>query len=182
MIKILKALSILVILISLSQKTYSQVYLGGAGVISQFSPSALEEYRGFGAIIQRQINLKDRFSLTPTFQGNLLTDKQYLEFSPEFYTTVSLATHINYDIISTKKIKISPFVGPSFVWATGIRSGRVFLDQESINFYRLGLETGLSLAYVHSEKFSLKFIPLTYTWGTKDFVQGNLFSLLLQIM
>mgnify|MGYP006145524387 FL=1 len=182
MIKILKTFSILIIFVSLSQNLYSQVYLGGARVISQFSPSALEEYRGFGAIIQRQIYLKDRISLTPTLQGNLLTDKQYLEFLPEFYTTLSLATHINYDIVSIQKIKISPFVGPSFIWATGLRSGGVVFDEEPVNFYRLGIETGLSISYIYSEKFSIKFIPLTYTWGNKDFVQGNILSFLFQIM
>jgi hypothetical protein len=33
--------------------------MGGGRVITQFSPSSLEEYRGFGAIVQRQIYLKN---------------------------------------------------------------------------------------------------------------------------
>ncbi|GEM_PF-3475504 len=179
----LKFTSIFIILIAISQISYAQVYLGGGRVVSQFSPLTLDEHLGFGAIVQRQIYFKEsKFSLTPTLQGSLLTGRQYSAFLPEFYTTVSVSTHINFDVISTKKFRITPFVGPSFIWATGLNAGGVIFDDEPVNFYRLGLEGGMSLTYVFSDKFSVKIIPLSYTWGTKDFVQGNVLSLLFQIM
>ncbi|MCC5935867.1 MAG: hypothetical protein JJU34_01175 [Lunatimonas sp.] len=183
MIKILKTLFFFTILFSISQIATAQVYLGGGRTITQFSPSSLEEYRGFGAVVQRQVYLNDsKFSLTPTLQGSLLTDKLYLEFMPEFYATLALATHLNVDIVSSKKVRISPFAGPSFIWATGLRTGGVVYNDGPINFYRIGLEGGLALTYIQSEKFSVKLIPLTYTFGSRDFVQGNVLSLLFQIM
>ena len=166
-----------------SKESKAQVYLGGGGVISQFSSAALEEYRGIGAIVQRQIYLKDsRLSLTPTLQGSWLTDKQYNENFSEFYTSVSVGVHLNYDLLSFNKFRFAPFAGPSFVWVTGTDAGVLAPVPQAVNFYRFGLEVGASMTYFHSEKFSIKLIPLTYTFSNKEFVQGNVLSLLFQIM
>ncbi len=168
--------------IAFSQVSVAQVYLGGAGVISYFSPSGLDEYQGFAAIIQRQIYLNDsRFSLTPTLQGSLLNSRQYNQPYSEFYTSVTVGTHLNYDILSSEKFSITPFAGPSFIWITGTDGGVLALEPSPVNIYRLGLETGLSVTYVHSEHFSIKLIPLTYTWSDQDFRQGNVLSVLFQI-
>lgn len=182
--KLLTKLSFLIlILVSFSSTLQAQVYMGGGRVISVFGSSGLDENRGYGAIIQRQIYLKDKkLSLTPTLQGALLTSRKDVQFGPEFYSSVSFGTHLNFDIIATNKFKLAPFVGPSLVWISGIRGQGGALDSGSIDIYRLGIEGGVSLSYIHSEKFSVKFIPLTFTRATKNFGQGNVFSLLFQII
>lgn len=163
-------------------ETTAQVFMGGNRVISQFTPASLDEYRGYGAVFQRQIDIKEsNFSLTPTFQLSLLSDKQYTEFLPEFYTSISIGMQLNYDVFSAKKFKITPFAGPSFIWVTGLQSGAFLFEPQPVNFYRLGLEVGLAFTYIHSEKFSVKLLPLTYTWGVNEFVQGSMLSLLFQI-
>ncbi len=124
---------------------------------------------------------ESNFSLTPTFQISMLTDKQYNEFSPEFYTSVSLGIHINYDLISYEKFRIIPFIGPSYFWVNGLRAGGLVLTPQQVDFHRMGVEGGFSFTYLHSERFSIKVFPLTYTWGTNDFVQGNMLGISFQI-
>lgn len=172
----------IVFLISAFNISNAQVFFGGNRVISQFSPASLDEYRGYGAMIQRQLYVDDSdFSLTPTFQLSMLSDKQYAEFLPEFYTSISIGLHLNYDVFSSKKFKFTPFTGPSFIWVTGLQSGTFLIEPQPTNFYRLGIEGGIALTYMHSEKFSLKLLPLTYTWGTNEFVQGSMFGIIFQI-
>lgn len=178
-----KLLFLSLILLTVSTSLKAQVYLGGGRVISVFGPSGLDENKGFGAIIQRQVYLKDRkFSLTPTLQGALLTSRKEVFVGPEFYSSVSFGTHLNFDLVSTNKFRIAPFVGPSLIWISGLRAEGGSFPTNSIDIYKLGLEGGLSLSYIHSEKFSMKLIPLTFTRATKDFRQGNILSLLFQIM
>lgn len=173
---------IVIIFISFSYTLEAQVYLGGGRAVSFFTPSALDDQYGYGAIIQRQIYLEEtKFSLTPTLQGALLTNRQYFEFLPEFYSTVTLSTHLNYDVLSTPSFRVTPFAGPSFIWATGLQAGGLVFDSSPTNFYRLGLEAGLSFTYIYSDKFSVKFIPINYTWGTREYVQANVLSFLFQI-
>jgi len=177
-----KFVLIVIVFVSFSNTLEAQVYLGGGRAVSLFTPASLDHQYGYGAILQRQIYLKEsRFSLTPTLQGALLTNRQYFEYLPEYYTTVTLSTHLNYDVLSTNKFRITPFAGPSFIWATGLQAGGLVFDSLPVNFYRLGLEAGLSATYIYSENFSVKFIPLNYTWGTREYVQGNVLSFLFQI-
>jgi len=179
---IIKVAYIFIVFISISQISNAQVYFGGGRDVIAFSPSGLDQHSGYGAILQRQFYLKEsKFSLTPTLQGSVLTQRQYSESIPEFYTSVSLATHLNYDVVSTQKFRLTPFVGPSVFWITGLKSGGLLFDSGAVNFYRLGMEAGLSMTYIYSDNFSVKFIPLTYTRGNKEFVQGNVLSFLFQI-
>ncbi|MGY6558309.1 MAG: hypothetical protein ACXIT9_03410 [Nitritalea sp.] len=172
----------LALLFSLLPATFAQVYVGGTHVISQFGPSGLEEHTGFGALVQRQFYLQDsRFSLTPTLQGNLLNSRQSAELLSELHVTVSLATHINYDVVSTSKFRLTPFVGPALVYATGLRASNFVFEEMSLNFTRIGLETGVSFTYLHSDRFSIKCYPLTYMWGNKEFRQGNIASFIFQL-
>ncbi|WP_245802712.1 hypothetical protein [Belliella pelovolcani] len=157
--------------------------MGGGRTVSFFTPASQDQHYGYGAIIQRQIYLNDgKFSFTPTLQGSILTDKQYSLISPQIYASTTLGLHLNYDLLSIGKFRLTPFIGPSFIWATGLRSGSDFFENDTSNFYRSGLEGGVSLSYFFSDKFSMKVIPLTYTWGTKDFVQGDVLRFLFQIM
>lgn len=178
----IKITLILLFFIAISKGALAQVYLGGSGVISQFSPSGLDEYRGFSAILQRQIYLKDsRFSLTPTLQGSWLTNRQYGDSFSEFYTAVAAGTHLNYDVLSSDKFKITPFAGPAFIWVTGTDAGILALEPRPVNFYRMGLDVGMSFTYIHSEHFSVKFIPFSFIWSNQEYRQGNMLCLLFQI-
>jgi len=180
--KIIQAAFIFILFISIVHFSYAQVYLGGGRNVSAFSPSGLDQHSGYGAIIQRQFYLKEsKFSFTPTLQGSVLTQRQYFESTPEFYSSVSMATHLNYDVISTQKFRLTPFVGPAVFWITGLKSGGILFDSGPVNFYRLGLDMGVSMTYIYSDNFSVKFIPLTYTRGNREFVQGNVLSFLFQI-
>jgi len=88
---------------------------------------------------------------------------------------------LNYDVLSSRSFRVTPFAGPSFIWATGLQAGGLVFDSMPTNFYRLGLEAGFSFTYIYSANFSVKFIPFNYTWGTREYVQGNVLSFLSQI-
>ncbi|EIM76374.1 hypothetical protein A3SI_10059 [Nitritalea halalkaliphila LW7] len=164
-----------------SQAVVAQVYLGGTYVNSEFGPSGLQVHNGFGALVQRQFYLQEsRFSLTPTLQGNLLNSRQDRELA-ELHMTISLATHINYDIVATPRFRLTPFVGPAFVYASGLRAQDLFFNETAINFTRIALETGFSFTYVHSDRFSIKCYPLTYMWGNSEFRQGNVATFIFQL-
>ncbi|WP_226391317.1 hypothetical protein [Penaeicola halotolerans] len=160
----------------------AQVYVGGGWSLIQFSPSGLDETQGFGLMVQRQLDLKrDRFSLSPTLQANVLNQRIDNDVFAELYVSIGLASHLNYDLIRWGKFSFTPFIGPSVNWVMGLRNNPVEVAPRDVNFVRVGVDAGAALSYAFSEDFSLKFIPLIYTFGNQNYVQGNFFTLLFQI-
>ncbi|VAW27009.1 hypothetical protein MNBD_BACTEROID06-1324 [hydrothermal vent metagenome] len=87
-----------------------------------------------------------------------------------FYSTMlSITPNVGFDIVQSKRVKITPFVGPYTTWLITKGGDRIYYDNNKFvyesyftNEVRFGLEFGLAVNVLIKDNFSIKIIPFNF--------------------
>lgn len=141
----------------------SRTYFGGGFAGGLLSTSGLDEALGVSFKLQKEIGLgESRFRIDPTLNISLLYSTIDRDIDPFYSTITSLTPAIAYKLIQSKRLIVTPFVGPYANWIIGSRSGSVLFEPAYINEIRFGFEFGLAANILIKDNFSIKVIPFTY--------------------
>jgi hypothetical protein len=156
------------------QKTaQSQVFVGGGYVYSSLSQSGLDDVRGFGIDIQKELNYGEtNWNFVPTLHLTVLNSNVFRQVNAFYANNFIFSPSVSYSLWKGNRISISPFASPFVGWLFAIRRSDLIFDAAYINSAIYGLEFGLEFKVRLYENLELKINPITLQIGDNDFRQG----------